>query len=280
MTVYADVLIVVNYIVNLFMLLAARRILGSAAGRGRMSLAALLGAAGSLVIFLPYIGFWFQFLYKLFLAVAMAAAAFGIKPWQKLIKAVFVTFAVSFLFAGLMLALSIVLAPAGMFYYNGVVYFDISALVLIAATGAAYLVLTVFERLFLGRVHEKRLYHVTVYTDGKSVSFRALADTGSNLKEPFSGAPVIVCDGEIARRIRPEGKTNFRVIPCMTIMGEGALEGFRPDEVLIEGAAGKLHTSDVYIAASREPIRGDYQALINPQLVADERMASPGERCV
>ena len=84
MTVYADVLIVVNYIVNLFMLLAARRILGSAAGRGRMSLAALLGAAGSLVIFLPYIGFWFQFLYKLFLAVAMAAAAFGIKPWQKL----------------------------------------------------------------------------------------------------------------------------------------------------------------------------------------------------
>ena len=56
MTVYADVLIVVNYIVNLFMLLAARRILGSAAGRGRMSLAALLGAAGSLVIFLPYIG--------------------------------------------------------------------------------------------------------------------------------------------------------------------------------------------------------------------------------
>lgn len=119
-----------------------------------------------------------------------------------------------------------------------------------------------------------------VYTDGKSVSFRALADTGSNLKEPFSGAPVIVCDGEIARRIRPEGKTNFRLIPCMTIMGEGALEGFRPDEVLIEGAAGKLHTSDVYIAASREPIRGDYQALINPQLVADERMASQGERCV
>ena len=148
MTVYADVLIVVNYIVNLFMLLAARRILGSAAGRGRMSLAALLGAAGSLVIFLPYIGFWFQFLYKLFLAVAMAAAAFGIKPWQKLIKAVFVTFAVSFLFAGLMLALSIVLAPAGMFYYNGVVYFDISALVLIAATGAAYLVLTVLKGCF------------------------------------------------------------------------------------------------------------------------------------
>ena len=33
--------------------------------------------------------------------MAMAAAAFGIKPWQKLIKAVFVTFAVSFFVRGI-----------------------------------------------------------------------------------------------------------------------------------------------------------------------------------
>ena len=91
---------------------------------------------------------------------------------------------------------------------------------------------------------------------------------------------MIVCDGEIARRIRPEGKTNFRVIPCMTIMGEGALEGFRPDEVLIEGAAGKLHTSDVYIAASREPIRRKDSPILRSRFICRARkpMASRAAR--
>lgn len=100
----------------------------------------------------------------------------------------------SFLFAGLMLALSRLLAPAGMIFYNGVVYFDISVLALILSTTAAYLLLLLFERLFAGRVDERRLYEITVTAGGRAVSCKGLADTGSDLREPFSGAPVIVCD--------------------------------------------------------------------------------------
>lgn len=104
----------------------------------------------------------------------------------------------SFLFAGLMLALSRLLAPAGMIFYNGVVYFDISVLALILSTTAAYLLLLLFERLFAGRVDERRLYEITVTAGGRAVSCKGLADTGSDLREPFSGAPVIVCDRTLA----------------------------------------------------------------------------------
>lgn len=267
MTIYADVLLVVNYIINLLMLLAAGKIMGAIVSRKRMCAAAFLGAAGSLMIFLPYIGVWFQTGYKLLLALGMTAAAFGVKPWKRLLKALFVLFTVSFIFAGIMLAISFMLKPAGMLFYNGIVYFDISALTLIVCTTGAYLLLLLFEALFFSRTAEKKLYDLTVTANGKTIVFKGLADTGSNLKEPFSGAPVIVCDSELAQRVRPESGANIRVIPCLTVMGEGMLEAFRPENLLITGDGKSFTTTDCYIASSKEPIRGEYQALINPQLI-------------
>ena len=267
MTVYADVLVVVNYIINLLIISASGKILGVILSRKRACLSALLGAAGSLIIFLPYIGWWFQLFYKIFLSGAMAAAAFGCQSWKRLAKSLFVLLSVSFLFAGILLAVSYLVKPLNVLFYNGVVYFDISMLTLLATTTAAYFLLLLFERLLFSRTSERKLYNVSVMVNGKTLAMKGLADTGCQLKEPFSGAPVIVCDQELASRIAPSEETRYRVIPCFTVTGQGALRGFRPDEVSISGENLQTRTSDVYIAASREPIHGEYQALLNPQLV-------------
>ena len=79
MEVYADVLVVVNYVINLLVLMAAAKLAGVVTRRGRLGLGALTGALGALVIFLPYIGWWFQAGYKLLLSCVMVLAAFG---WQ------------------------------------------------------------------------------------------------------------------------------------------------------------------------------------------------------
>lgn len=110
----------------------------------------------------------------------------------------------SFLFAGLMLALSRLLAPAGMIFYNGVVYFDISVLALILSTTAAYLFLLLFERLFAGRVDERRLYEITVTAGGRAVSCKGLADTGSDLRDAFFRAlRSSSATGRWRNRVRP-----------------------------------------------------------------------------
>ena len=91
MTVYADVLVVVNYIVNLLLLLASAKLLGVVTCRWRLCAGALVGALGSLVIFLPYVGMWFQALYKILLALAMAAAAVRGPPGARGANARFLT---------------------------------------------------------------------------------------------------------------------------------------------------------------------------------------------
>ena len=156
-----------------------------------------------------------------------------------------------------------------MFFYNGVVYFDLPMLLLVGCCTGAYLVLWLVDRLFFSRSAPKHLYDLVITSEGKQISLKGLADTGSNLKEPFSGAPVIVCDRGLAERIRPQEQTRFRIIPCVTVTGDGALEAFRPDEVRISGEGAQIQTSDVYIAVSRQPIGGEYQAVMNPCLVGE-----------
>lgn len=267
MTVYADVLLAVNYVVNLLLLAGAARLLGALPGRKRVCLGALLGAAGSLAIFFPPWGPFRQLLYQLCLCAGMAGIVFGMKPYQRLLRGIVAVTAVNFLFAGAMLALQFSLEPGGMVLYNGIVYFNVPALQLVFWTAFSYGLLTLLERLFSKGPAQKKLYRVTVDAGGCQISFDALADTGNTLKEPFSGAPVIVCDGTLAATLPVGESSRLRLIPCSTVTGGGALQGFRPDGVTISWDGREYRTKDVYIAGSKEPIEGTYRAVFNPVLL-------------
>ncbi|MCI8649265.1 MAG: sigma-E processing peptidase SpoIIGA [Anaerotruncus sp.] len=259
---------------NLLLLAAVAKLLGAITTKKRLCFGALFGAVGALIIFFPYINAGFQLIYKLLLSVGVVAVTFGIHPWQRFAKCLLLFFVTSFLFAGLMLMVNFLFAPKGMLFYNGIVYFDISALLLIVCTVAAYLLLSLLEWLFASRTQEKQLYDLMVTVSGAAISCKGLVDTGSNLREPFSGAPVIVCDYTLTQRLHPGMDHRMRVIPCLTIAGETALEGFRPDSVVISGQGGRIQTTDCYIASSKQPIRGDYQALIHPQLIVGKGSGS------
>lgn len=274
MEVYADVLVVVNYVINLLVLMAAAKLAGVVTRRGRLGLGALTGALGSLVIFLPYIGWWFQAGYKLLLSCVMVLAAFGWQRRRRFLKLLLAVAVSAVGMGGLLFLLSFLAEPVGMFFYNGVVYFDLPMVLLVGCCTGAYLVLWLVDRLFFSRTASKQIYDLVITSEGKQIAIKGLADTGSNLKEPFSGAPVIVCDRGAAERIRPQEQTRFRVIPCVTVTGDGALEAFRPDEIRISREGAQVRTSDVYIAVSRQPIEGEYQAVMNLCLVS-EVLSSP-----
>ena len=103
MVVYVDVLLAVNFVVNYLLLLLAARLCRLYCPRPRLLLGALVGAAGALSIFIPGLGLIGSVLLKLGLAVAMSLAAFGRQ--RGLWRGVGALFLISFLFAGLMLAL-------------------------------------------------------------------------------------------------------------------------------------------------------------------------------
>lgn len=282
--VYVDVLLVINYVVNLLLMECTARLTGRRPARKRMVLAALTGAVGALTIFLPVSGFVVPLLIRLGLAAVIVAITFGWHGRRAFAGELFVFFAVSMFFSGVMLAVQILFAPQGMLYANGIVYFELSSITLVLTTAAAYAALSVLHRIWGRGQLRETVYLVEVVLNGKTVQLDALLDTGNRLYEPFSGAPVMVCGldaisplfspAQIAdlcarRYLDPDwhGETAFRLVPYRAVSGQGMLPAFCPDRLLVCRDGEWVKVERVYIAVCAEPIGGEaYTAILHPEM--------------
>lgn len=276
-TVYADVLLGINFLIDYLLLLFCARLSGRRLLRKRMLCGALLGAFTSLVIFLPPLSFWPMTLLKAGTAVLMVRIAYTWLGWKVFLRDSFLFFTVSFLLAGICLGLWLGLGTAGVLCYNGVTYFDVSLQTLLCSMTAAYLLMTVYAR--LRALPKGEQYTAVLIRNGRRIRLAAIRDSGNRLLEPFSGEPAAVADlravqelltaEEIAAVLCPElmaGETRagMRLIPCQTACGTGAMAAFRPDRLVVEGEEGAMAVEEIWVAVSAEPVGGGEFALLLP----------------
>lgn len=108
---------------------------------------------------------------------------------------------------------------------------------------------------------------VLVSLKGRSVSFRALIDTGNRLREPVSGLPVLIAAAELLDPLlthQPMSKLSCRKIPFGALGGRGTLQCFRPDHVLIRRGDRFIRAPEVWIAVYPGIIPGPADALAPP----------------
>ena len=147
MIIYADVLIITNFAVNYFILLATSRLARLDISLWRLIAGAALGALFSLYILAPSLGALIEFPIRLAFAAAIVFAAFGPRPWRMFLRLWAIFFAATFLFGGIMLAVYTVFEPEGMAVDGGVVYFNISPLLLVGSTSLCYCLIRLIQRL-------------------------------------------------------------------------------------------------------------------------------------
>ena len=281
MAIYVDVLLVTNYVVNMLLLSCHAKFTGRRMKRYRTMLAALVGAVGALTIFLPYMGFAVEIIYRFVLSaiiVRIAVSSHGVKAFLGDWLAFFV---VSFLFAGIMLALWMFIRPVGMLYSNGVVYFDVSPIALLIGMAAAYLITGVFWRFVrTGRISSQS-YRMKVRLQKNTVELNAFLDSANSLYEPFGNSPVIVCrfravrplfEDELALALESQDfekaaklGMKLRFVPYKVIKGSGVLPAFRADEILLETEGKRFSVEDAYLAVSTSEMAHD--ALLHPDSV-------------
>lgn len=259
MIVYVDVLIVINILVNYFMLLAVKTMGRFDTTRWRILLGAIIGGASSLLLFLDNLGIVMTLL-KILSAFLMSAITFGIKPIKKLLKSTFWLFAICFVFGGLMFAIYMFTEIDIMLYKNGIIYFDIDITFLVICSAISYIVITIIAKLTDKKAPKSKEYYIKIETDKKIISCRALMDTGNNLREPFSNYPVILAEKSIFEELF-EADDKIRLIPVSTVSGETLLKAYRPKQIEIEN----FKTDKVYIAESLAPL-DEYKIILNINL--------------
>lgn len=284
MVVYADVLLIVNLFVNYALLLCSSMIMKKHTQRLRILLGAAIGAFYGFVVFLPELPSLAEFALRFAATVLIVLGAFGYKNFPSFLRSFFTFFAVSFAFGGIMLVLWVTVAPIGMIYNNGAVYFDIDLAVLAISTVVSFAVVSLIAHFTARRAPKDSIALVKISYKGKEVKLTALVDTGNSLCETFSGYPVVLGEAESLEKIMPDAVRAFidgddvssspemRLVMHKTVSGTGVLPVFRPDYIEVKSVSHSIKTSEVYVAVTKNNLaRGEYEMILNPALFEEEK---------
>lgn len=274
MTIYLDVLLLTNFWADYALLRACGRLTGAPLRRMRLLLGGLLGAAGALAVFLPAMPLPVCMLGRLLLALGMTAAAFGYHGLRRLLRQTGVLYLLSMLFAGVMLLLAQWAHPVGFYAQNTVCYADLSLTVLLGGTALGAAIASFLAH--RGSGMHRAAYRLHLRIGGCDLCMPALSDTGSTLRDAYSGLPVIVCTerslsawlGQYPDAASAAAsQKGFRLLPVRTVSGQTVLPAFQP-ELLAVSRAGKPEIPlGAMVAVSHEE-HGDTPAVIPAALLA------------
>ena len=203
LTVYLDLVMILNFLVDFLLLMGTNRLAGFPAAPGRGALAALFGSVYAAFCLLPGFRFLGNFLWRCVSLCMIALIAFGFR--RDAVKR-----------GGVFLLLSLALGGMALCFTKQ----NFAALTL-GSAGVWLLCRVSFGDGAVGREYVP----VTLTYGGKNVSFTALRDTGNTLRDPITGEPVLVVSGEVAQQLT--GLTQMQLFSPLETMAARPLPGLR-----------------------------------------------------
>ena len=200
MTVYLDLLVLLNFGVDLLLILGANRLCGYPNQICRSVMAALIGGLYAGVCVLPGFHFLGNAFWRIVSLSLMGILAFGFCGSAVKRTAVFVL-------------LSLALGGAAM----GVDGKNLP-LILVGATG-------VFFLCNFGIQHGQRFVEIAICYGGKRIKLTAMRDTGNTLKDPITGESVLVVGADVANALL--GLTQQQLLSPITTMEQLHYTGMR-----------------------------------------------------
>ena len=243
MYVYADILVLTNFLVDYFLLRLSAIFLHKRTKLWRMILSAFVGGLFSLYIFLPKTNFLLQIIIHVLMSASLVGLAFGWGSVKDFCRNTAVLLAVNFAYSGCMIAIRYVFNPYGMVINNSVVYFNVSPIFLIVFTVVGYFAVSLSKRLLQKTFPQNIHCSATLFCFEKILTLDAIADTGNSLKDVFGISQIFITDAQTVDCLLPYDKSSdrvrcrYRAVPCSTVSGSTVLNGYRIDraEVIKNG---------------------------------------------
>jgi len=298
MVLYADLLFLVNFIMNGFVLWIVSKLM-----RNRRK--ARWMVFGSAIMALLYTGLLILEPLR-FLNIAMASVVIlsagvmtafyptGVKHYLRLMLA---SYGITFAVGGLGMALFYLTDIPYAIYYIAADLDGfgraVSWRMLVAGIFVSYFMIRIVVRIIEHQtIKRQMLLNVMVNMNEKYIFFDALVDTGHSLKDPLTQSPVIVAEYRQVQQFLPDGlqglfndgrennlssllagqESGFykriRMIPFTSIgRASGMLIGFKPDKVMV-GTESSRNDVVIGIYNDRLTTDGRYQGLLSPELLA------------
>jgi len=272
-TIYADVVFLVNLIMNFLIFWTVGKLTKIQAKKYRVFIGALTASLlYCLIIFIPSLRGFYNFFTAIFILITALYITFGYKNIRTFAKLIIISHITAIILGGTTLAI---------YYYASTTIFaastGISFRFLVVSTFFSFIIIKFGTHYIQKNSMSKQSFcEIQIFKGDSSTKLVALIDTGNTLVEPLSHFPVIIAEHKsIKNLIYDEGDSvaiadKIRMIPFKSIGAKnGMLIGFRPDKVEIKNNRESFEIQDVVIGICNFTLSksGNYQGLLNPSII-------------
>ena len=259
----------------------------------RIIISSILGALYVVGKYLANNEIYSNIIVQIGLAFAMVYIAFAPRNIKLLFKYAIIFYLTSFVFGGCAYALLYYVRPQEILYNNGILTGTYPLKIAFLGAMVGMIFLSLAFKLIKNRISKNEMFcNVKIRYMEKEIEIRAIIDSGNLLKEPITGASVIVVEKEKLQEIvekdildnleniisgqyevlSNEYISRFRLIPFSSLGKQnGMLLGFKPDLVEIEfdGILGKKEKVIIGIYDKEISKSRTYSAIVGLDLLEE-----------
>lgn len=293
MTIYIDIIIVENLIMNYIILYATGLISKNKIYYFRIFLASLIGAIYAVTQYVSKLYIYSNIIVKIILSIIIVFVAFNPQNIKKMCKQLVLFYLATFTFGGVATYLIYVLKPQNIIIKNGMYIGTYVLKVIFIGAILGTVILNIGFKFAKNKITKKDMIcKIKIKLNKKEIILNAMVDTGNMLKEPITGNPVVVVEKtelydlipkeildniesilggdfeKIPEDIKNEYIPKLKIIPFSSLGKQnGMLVGIKPEklEVINEQVEEK---NNVIIGIYNKSLtkRGEYNALIGIEL--------------
>lgn len=296
MTIYLDVVLIENLVMNYIILFATGYILKTKLNHIRLIIAALLGGIYSILAYTQILEAYSNILMKLILSVVMVYVAYNPKNIKILSKQIIIFYLTSFVFGGTAFALLYFIKPQNILIKDGVFIGTYPLKIALLGGIVGFTITVIAFKIVKYRISKNDMFcEIEIFFGEKSVKAKAMLDTGNMLKDPITRMPVIVVEKDILYEIIPykildnleqiiggdipnefyeeinvEYISKFRVIPFTSLGRQnGLLLGFKASKVItyIDSNEEELKNVIIGIYDKKLSKKDKYNALLGLEIL-------------
>ena len=295
MTIYIDVVLIENLIMNSIILIATGLILKEKIKTVRILCASLVGAIYSVVSYMSILEVYSSIILKIILSIVIVYIAFNPQTMKKMWKHLLLFYLTSFVFGGVAFALIYIVKPQDILMKNGLFLGTYPLKTIILGAVIAFIIIISAFTVVKSKITRKDMFcEIEIQINGKQIETIAMLDTGNLLKEPITNTPVVVVEhtllyecipkeilnhldellggefGNIPEEIKVEYMAKLKFIPFSSLGKQnGMLLGMKADFLKIKNIEGESKKEEVIVGIYNKSLtkRGEYRALMGIELL-------------
>ena len=205
MTIYIDIVLIENLIMNYIILLTVAIVLKIHRNNVRILGSSLIGALYAIFAYTSTLEIYSTIFVKILLSIIMIYIGFKPQNIKILCKQILLFYLTSFVFGGAAFSLLYFIKPQDVLIKNGVLLgtYPLKTVMLSAIVG--FIVVVITFKIVKNRISKKDMYcKIDISLNNKNIETIAMIDTGNLLKEPITNTPVIVVEHTLLYDVIPK----------------------------------------------------------------------------